>query len=454
MKVSLIFILIPSVLCFVPLSQFTLTNRVLHDAWFASRRIQLMSMPTGTSTFRLRNNTSSLPRQRFERTANNDAASEKECILEIDGSYYNLTLWAKAHPGGAAILHKFHNKDASKAFHDAGHSVVAYKSLQTFRVQTSACPIRNEISASVETLKEKVGTVHRIRRKLFTREDPVGIHKYMGIFCLLHYAFRFLQMFFGDISAGFGSRCGKGPSFLPVLCLLPHAILSLSSLIFHTVPRERVVGKPMIWQEFRVHNILFGMRSIVCCFLAWLSLYHQHSPPWRRTAVVGSCLTSLMVMVGADQATARLRQNNQESTTATMPYWEGCNMETQKRFKVFYAYSQFMASLACISVANPVWGLAVLLAIQGASFLMTLVRKGLLSPKGYHIGYTLTLVLPYYVGYRSHVVMGHWRFPAMMATAALLFQSRQRGISKYVLWVPLYVLRIACGDKWIPYEGW
>jgi hypothetical protein len=40
-----------------------------------------------------------------------------------------------------------------------------------------------------------------------------------------------------------------------VIARLPHAVLSLSSLIFESVPRERVIGKPMIWQEFRLHNI-------------------------------------------------------------------------------------------------------------------------------------------------------------------------------------------------------
>ena len=56
-------------------------------------------------------------------------------------------------------------------------------------------------------------------------------------------------MYFGDPSAGYGTWLGKGARIGPVLCLIPHALLSLSILIFHTVPRECVVGKPMIWQD-------------------------------------------------------------------------------------------------------------------------------------------------------------------------------------------------------------
>jgi len=56
-----------------------------------------------------------------------------------------------------------------------------------------------------------------------------------------------------------------------------------------------------------------------------------------------------------------------------------------------------MATLACLAVSNPAWPLAVLLAIQLASLLMTLVRKGILSTRGYHYFYTASLVAPYFV---------------------------------------------------------
>lgn len=223
------------------------------------------------------------------------------------------------------------------------------------------------------------------------------------------------------------------------------------------VPKERVVGKPMIWQEYRVHNIAFGMRSVLCTWLAWLSIAKGHRAPWRKFAVVGSCAVTLAAQLVADWGTANFRANNQESTTATMPYWDGCSVKTQKRFKLFYAYSQFMATLACIAVCNPAWSLAVLLAIQCASLFMTLVRKGLLTAGGYHIAYTITLVLPYFVGIRSNVMaMPAGSFPAMLLLGAGLFGLRARfGISKYALWLPIYAARIAVGDHpLVPHDVW
>jgi hypothetical protein len=243
---------------------------------------------------------------------------------------------------------------------------------------------------------------------------------------------------------------------LPVEAVYSYMNLSFSCFT-DSVPKERVVGKPMIWQEYRIHNIAFGLRSVLCTLLAWWSVVQGHRTLWRNVAIVGSCAVTLAAQLVADWGTASFRANNVESTTATMPYWEGCSLQTQKRFKIFYAYSQFMATLACIAVCNPAWSLSVLLAIQCASLFMTLVRKGLLTARGYHIGYTITLVLPYLVGFRSNIVaMPTGSFPAMMLMGAGLFGLRARcGISKYTLWLPIYVARIAIGNHpLIPHDVW
>jgi hypothetical protein len=327
-------------------------------------------------------------KDRFERTAATSAEIDLPCLLTIHNKTYDLSKWAKAHPGGVKVLQKFHNKDATRAFDAAGHSHAAYEMLKDFEVVPTGGDdgfiinnFNDPANAPAHTLLPPTAALvtkkPRWRAKLFTKEDPVGIHKYAGVFVLLHYVFRFGQLYFGDVSAGFGSRNGKGASLVAPLCLIPHVLLSLSSLIFHTVPRERVVGKPMIWAEFRVHNIAFACRSALVTFLAWLSIAKNHAPAWRRFCVATASLSILATNLVADEATRKLRVHDHESTTATMPYWPGCSVETQKRFKQFYAYSQFMATIACLAVWNPAWAFAVMLPIQLASLLMTLVRKGI-----------------------------------------------------------------------------
>jgi hypothetical protein len=370
-------------------------------------------------------------------------------MIAIDGRRHNVTEWAKAHPGGVEVLSKFHGRDASRAFCAAGHSPRARAMLDRFAVDP---PSPTTAVAPTTALGE--GGISRLRRKLFTREDPIGVHKYLGVFCLLHFAFRYFQMLFADPSAGLGTRLGMGPGWASPLCLIPHAALSLSSLIFHTVPRDRVVGKPMIWQEYRVHNIAFGLRSVLSAVLCHLSIRNRHGAPWRRVAVGATCAVVLATQAAADAATRRLRADPAESTTATMPYWEGCSVQTQRRFKTFYAYCQFMATLACLSVMNPAWPLAVLLAIQGASLLMTLVRKGLLSARGYHYGYTFTLAVPYLVGIRSLWYTRRPEFLAMLLAGGALFEARRRGANKYLLWLPVIAGRVAVGDRLLSYDVW
>lgn len=381
--------------------------------------------------------------------------------VHILGSYC-LSHSTKKPLGGGRILQKFHNRDATVAFEKAHHSSAAYAMLKDFLVEPKVLGNNVVIDGvpSVTTVKADSTVIpentfrrrlSRIRHKLFTHEDPIGIHKYLGIFSLLNFIVRYRQMLFGDPAAGLGTR---GHPWFSILCLIPHLLLSVSSLIFDTVPRERVVGKPMIWQEFRVHNILFGARSVLTALATALAIKWGNGPTIRRIAILFCSLCVLGANIGADIATSRLRAVEQESTTATMPYWEGCSIETQLRFKGFYAYCQFMATLASLSVGNPAWSLSTLLAIQLASLLMTLVRKGLLSARGYHYGYTLSLLAPWFVGIRSGLFTTTPEFPIMTAVGYLMYKLRRKGVSKYSLWIPVIVARILVGDKFITYAAW
>jgi hypothetical protein len=385
-------------------------------------------------------------KKRLDRTAPTNTDWIEPCIFEIHGITYNVSTWARSHPGGLQVLQKFHGKNATQAFEAAGHSVQAKAMLSQF-VMLSEHNTNNESIAAVDL--EQPAAAISWRQKLFTKEDPNGLHKYLGLFCLGHFVFRFSQMLFGDWSCGLGSRMNKGPSAVAAMCLLPHAVLSISSLIFESVPRERVIGKPMIWQEFRLHNILFGLRSIITTWLAWASIVFQHREPWRQIAVTTSCGVTLVSMYLADVVSQKWCPAPLESTTATMPYWDGCSLETQKRFKTFYAFSQFQATATCMAIGNPAWTLSLLLPIQTASLFMTLVRKGLMTARGYHYWYSFTLALPYAVGLRSIWKMKNLHFPLFLSASWLLFSLRRRGVNKYLLWVPFAIGRIVFADDLI-----
>ena len=145
-------------------------------------------------------------------------------------------------------------------------------------------------------------------------------------------------------------------------------------------------------------------------------------------------------------ATIKLREDASETTTETMPYWAGASPSTIRRFKGFYAYCQWMATLGCLANGNPLWPLCIALPIQLASLLMTLVRKGLLTARGYHLLYTASLCVPFVVGFaRARAVM-----LMLMPTAYGLLSVRRRlGRApqwKYLIWGPVLLARVLAGD--------
>ena len=98
-------------------------------------------------------------------------ADKAEIVVKIDGVDVDVTSYAREHPGGAAVLRKFHGKDASKAFHAARHSQAALDRMRKMQPAAKAQPA------------SRVG-------KLFTAEDRSQVHKLLGIWCLAHYTFR------------------------------------------------------------------------------------------------------------------------------------------------------------------------------------------------------------------------------------------------------------------------
>ena len=196
--------------------------------------------------------------------AKGDAAAVKalqadvaDIVVKIDGHDVDVTEYAREHPGGAAVLRKFHGRDASRAFHAAKHSKAALDRMKALQPDAKAKPVSRA-------------------SKLFTAEDRSQVHKVLGLWCLGHYVVRIHRGIWSADPTGGLAGLGAVP------WLVPHALLSLSSIKFH-VPRERIAKKPMIWQEFRMHNIIFALRSFVCAALA--------SFPWnlRKTAAPPGC---------------------------------------------------------------------------------------------------------------------------------------------------------------------
>ena len=117
-------------------------------------------------------------------------ADIEDIVVIIDGVDVDVTEYAREHPGGAAVLRKFHGKDASKAFHAAKHK----KPLIAWR----------------PSLRRKAKPVSRVQA-LHAR-GLVQVHKVLGLFCLGHTS-----------SASTADLVGGFTAHRSAPCRLPHA---------------------------------------------------------------------------------------------------------------------------------------------------------------------------------------------------------------------------------------
>jgi lipid-A-disaccharide synthase-like uncharacterized protein len=217
-----------------------------------------------------------------------------------------------------------------------------------------------------------------------------------------------------------------------------HSVLSLSALQF-LIPRTRTGIMPMIWQEFRAHSIVFAVRSFVLInLLYFIAKKCDGDAAWYNT--ITGCVRLgivLLAMKLADLSTEYLRENKKETTTATMPYWSDCPANVQSAIKYFYTHSQFMATFVCLFGEVP-YILAVAFPIQFASFMMTLVRKNIISSFWYHVLYGGSLLAVYLINAADIRL-----YPVIILGSLLIYLRVHLKLNKYVLWTIVGIVGIA-----------
>ena len=121
-----------------------------------------------------------------------------------------------------------------------------------------------------------------IKKRLFTEEDyphrVFGMHKILGIGCLLHFIARFMI-------APSTTDMGFDSSLRTLGLMSMHAGLSLSSIIFK-IPKKRIVEGSRIWPEYRLHSIIFACRSLACMLLIWLEQKYELPPMYEANIAI------------------------------------------------------------------------------------------------------------------------------------------------------------------------
>lgn len=214
--------------------------------------------------------------------------------------------------------------------------------------------------------------------KLVTREDPFHLHKILGTVCVLHFVYRYYLL------NTTGSMHFDQPVDMAMVSL--HGVLSISSLGFH-VSSVRNVTKPMIYPEFRAHSILFALRSVVCCYLHFYRFHYM----WPMVV----CFQTLWLASAISEHYKRQAfiHTTEGKTMRNMPFDPHMSPEDQGAIVAMHSRMQIGATL--FMWVNVDTAFLPLVAIQLAAFLMTLVRKGLISSRTWHLVYSCALWINY-----------------------------------------------------------
>lgn len=222
------------------------------------------------------------------------------------------------------------------------------------------------------------GNLARWRLKLFTSEDSflgLPFHKTFGLLALLSFAYRYF------ICWPKTGGLGLGPDRFSLANMLVHVALSSSSLIFR-VPRNRVKGKPaMIWEEYRLHAVVFTLRCLIVYVLN--AHFSPVSAPVRYAAVMSmhACADIITKKFGTPGDTT-VRGKGQ------VDHWLA-----KLLIPTYGAYQMTALASHLTPNSSADAGYNTLIAIQSSAFCMTLVRKSLFTLKAHALVYSTCLAI-------------------------------------------------------------
>ena len=227
-------------------------------------------------------------------------------------------------------------------------------------------------------------------KKLFTKEDPIYLHKTLGFLALVSFVYRHIYMQATVGNLGFEGR------WIDHATMFVHIALSTSSLIFHVLAR-RILKRPLIiWHEYRLHTISFTARHVSVYLFATFWPYEKGSD---LQPIALFCLVMFWHLV-ADEITRRHGPGDPNQTTVRVLTNKQLHTSDQIMVyvKYFYAYAQFGAIASNMMPTERLCDIAYnpFIGIQSSAFLMTLFRKSVVRWYSHAFWYTLALFFSVY----------------------------------------------------------
>jgi len=352
------------------------------------------------------------------------------------GDKFDIGNFINRHPGGTEVFKSYKGKDITTAFDHIGHSTDAMSLLQKRKIKSDIDSNNDSASTELNSLANNSTSSEGefdskkkfIVKKLFTEEDSYHVHKILGLLALISYSYRY---FYVLPTTG---NLGINHDILSYLTLTLHMLLSCSSFIFHVL-KHRIIENPLIiYEEYRLHAIVFTFRGI---FVSLVGLYIDIIPRKYQLITLNIGITLIHLLV--DYITHLYGLPGVTAVRITESKRAEDKLVADARY--IYSFYQFAALGSHISLDSNLADLGFNghIAIQSSAFLMTLKRKNLIEWYSHAFWYTFALVLSLYYMY---LVKGaeFFLYIFVVFIARTCFNA-----NKYLLWF-LYSLSINNGE--------
>jgi len=205
--------------------------------------------------------------------------------------------------------------------------------------------------------------------------------------------------------------------------------LSCSSFIFHVLSKRIYENPLIIYEEYRIHAVLFTCRAIFVSFIG-LAAAKSELVNYYLSPILG--ITVLVLHILVDIVTAKFGTPGMTAVRV-----EDKNYKFHIYYgKRLYSFYQFIALASHLSGDSSISDLGwnAVIAIQSSSFLMTLKRKNIIEWYWHAFFYTFALILSSVYIYMAKGYV-FFLYSLIVFTGRVFFN-----INKYPLWFAFYLL--------------
>lgn len=258
-------------------------------------------------------------------------------------------------------------------------------------------------------------------RRLVTKQDKFNIHKLLGSLSISNFIYRYFHVYPSQGNLGYDG------TWFDWLTMGIHITLACTAIIFH-VPKKRIPDKPMvIYEEYRMHAMIFTLR----CFFVFALATLFPKRPWY--------VTPLVVRLHHHQADRITAEYGSPGNTAVRATSERLKIsDFYKNISLFYSFYQFLAiaSHLVYHERSADLGFNTLIAIQSSAFLMTLYKKKIITGKTHMLGYVSCLTLSTF-----HIVRLLDYYTIFLTFCSFLLRIKTT-LSKYTIWTVFVIMKM------------